>query len=180
MRRNEDPLLVELRRWGYAHANRYTLSRADRSRHVLENAKDYAPRTVEQVFRELVERDGGQRRRFMADRAQLKGLGEIPSWAVDPVRARNDADRPHDNPEIAVDIGIPDDLRWIDRALSTLSRQFPVRGAVMRIEFTVAASQSVKARMVQEEYGGSFSLRQYRYELAKSLDWLRGVQSMAA
>ncbi|MFX3669780.1 hypothetical protein [Xanthomonas prunicola] len=174
MRRNEDPLLAELRRWGYAHANRYTLSRADRSRHVLENAKDYAPKTVEQAFRELVERDGRQRRRFMAERAGLTALGEIPAWAVDPVRARNDADRPHDNPEIAVDIGIPDDLRWIDRALASMSRQFPLRVLVMRTEFTVAASQAVKTRIVQEQYGGQLTLRQYRYELSKALDWFRG------
>jgi len=174
MRRNEDPLLDELRRWGYAHANRYTLSRADRSRHVLENAKDYAPKTVEQAFSELVERDGRQRRRFMAERAGLPGLGEVPAWAVDPVRARNDADRPHDNPEVAVDIGIPDDLRWIDRALASMSRQFPLRVLVIRTEFTVAASQAVKARMVAEQYGGSLTLRQYRYELGKALDWTRG------
>ncbi|MEQ7866561.1 hypothetical protein ABQ137_08015 [Xanthomonas sp. WHRI 8393] len=174
MRRNEDPLLAELRRWGYAHANRYTLSRADRSRHVLENAKDYAPKTVEQAFCQLVERDGRQRRRFMAERAGLTALGEIPAWAVDPVRARNDADRPHDNPEVAVDIGIPDDLRWIDRALASMSRQFPLRVLVIRTEFTVAASQAVKTRMVAEQYGGDLTLRQYRYELAKALDWTRG------
>ncbi|WP_372382146.1 hypothetical protein ACCQ12_15295 [Xanthomonas sp. NCPPB 1068] len=175
MRRNEDPLLNELRRWGYAHANRYTLSRADRSRHVLENAKDYAPKTVEQAFCELVERDGRQRRRFMAERAGLKGLGEIPAWAVDPVRARNDADRPHDNPEVAVDIGIPDDLRWIDRALASMSRQFPLRVLVVRTEFTVAASQAVKARLVVEQYGGTISVWQYRRELQRGLDWLGGL-----
>ncbi|KGU41844.1 hypothetical protein [Xanthomonas citri] len=175
MRRNEDPLLAELRRWGYAHANRYTLSRADRSRHVLENAKDYAPKTVEQAFCELVERDGRQRRRFMAERAGLTALREIPAWAVDPVRARNDADRPHDNPEVAVDIGIPDDLRWIDRALASMSRQFPLRVLVVRTEFTVAASQAVKARMVCEQYGGSLSVWQYRRELQRSLDWLSGI-----
>ncbi|MBB3856770.1 hypothetical protein FHY29_002143 [Xanthomonas arboricola] len=179
MRRNEDPLLAELRRWGYAHANRYTLSRADRSRHVLENAKDYAPKTVEQAFCELVERDGRQRRRFMAERAGLTALGEIPAWAVDPVRARNDADRPHDNPEVAVDIGIPDDLRWIDRALASMSRQFPLRVLVVRTEFTVAASQAVKARMVAEQYGGALSVRQYRYELGRATDWLSGTRVAA-
>ncbi|WP_372174388.1 hypothetical protein [Xanthomonas axonopodis] len=174
MRRNEDPLLAELRRWGYAHANRYTLSRADRSRHVLENAQDYAPKTVEQAFCELVERDGRQRRRFMAERAGLTALGEIPLWAVDPVRARNDADRPHDNPEIAVDIGIPDDLRWIDRALASMSRQFPLRVLVVRTEFTVAASQTVKARMVAEQYGGTVSIWQYRRELQRGIDFMGG------
>ncbi|MFB8927115.1 hypothetical protein QSH46_013465 [Xanthomonas arboricola pv. juglandis] len=179
MRRNEDPLLAELRRWGYAHANRYTLSHADRSRHVLENAKDYAPKTVEQAFCELVERDGRQRRRFMAERAGLTSLGEIPAWAVDPVRARNDADRPHDNPEVAVDIGIPDDLRWIDRALASMSRQFPLRVLVVRTEFTVAASQAVKARMVVEQYGGALSVRQYRYELGKAIDWMGGTRVAA-
>lgn len=103
----------------------------------------------------------------------------MPAWAVDPIRASNDADRPHDNPEIAVDMGIPESLRWIDRALASMARQFPLRVLVVRTEFTVAASQSVKARMVAEQYGGGLSLRQYRYELSKGTDWLSGSRQAA-
>ncbi len=98
----------------------------------------------------------------------------VPMWAADPIRASNDADHPHDNPEIAVDVGVPDELRWIDRALASMERQYPVRALIVRTEFTVPASQAVKARMVAEQYGGVLTLRQYRYELAKATDWLRG------
>lgn len=28
--------------------------------------------------------------------------------------------------------------------------------------------------MVAERYGGSLTIRQYRYELVKALDWIRG------
>ena len=110
----------------------------------------------------------------MAAGSGVQGLRIVPLWAADPIRASNDADHPHDNPEIAVDVGVPDELRWIDRALASMERQYPMRALILRTEFTVSASQMVKARMVAEKYGGILSLRQYRYELGKALDWFRG------
>ena len=169
----------QLRRWGHAHANRYAYSRADRSRHVLEHARDFAPQTVERAMRDLVARDGRSRRRLMAARADVPGMRIVPTWAVDPVRATNDASKPHDNAEIAVDMGIPDDLRWIDRAIASIGRQSPLRALVLRTEFTVGASQSVKARMVQEQYGGQLSIWQYRRELQRALDHLAGTAAAA-
>lgn len=173
-----DPLIEELRRWGIAQANRYAYSRGDRTVHVLQQVREHAPGTTERALRDLVGRDGESRRRFMAARAGDVGLSILPTWAVDPVRAANDADRPHDNPEIAVDVGIPDDLRWVDRALASMARQYPLRALIVRTEYTVAASQAAKACMVRDQYGGALTLRQYRYELARALDWVRG--SMAA
>lgn len=166
-----------LRRWGHAHANRYAFSRGDRSVHALEQARDLAPGTKERALRDLVGRDGTSRRKLMGERA---GVRIVPAWACDPVRASNDASRPHDNPEIAVDMGIPDDLRWVDRAVAAMARQYPLRSLIVNVEFTVAASQAVKTRMVAEQYGGRLTVRQYRYELAKAVDWLDGVQAMAA
>jgi len=93
---------------------------------------------------------------------------------VDPVRSTNDADKPHDNPEIAVDVGIPDELRWVEQALASMMRQHPLRALILHTEYTVSASQAVKARMVAEKYGGTLTLRQYRYELSKGTDWFRG------
>lgn len=90
---------------------------------------------------------------------QLQGMQMPPSWAVDPARAANDADKPHDNPEIAVDTGTPDELRWVDRALASMGRQCPLRALTVRTEFTVSASQAVKARLVAEQYGGVLTLR---------------------
>lgn len=49
-----------------------------------------------------------------------------------------------------------------------------MRALILRTEFTVSASQAVKARMVAEKYGGTLSVRQHRYELGKGLDWFKG------
>ncbi|HEL3778659.1 TPA: hypothetical protein UOA91_002911 [Stenotrophomonas maltophilia] len=172
--RNTDPLTEELRRWGHAQVNRFALSRAHRSVHVLDKVRDHAPQTRERAIQDLVGRYGTDRRRLMAAGTGVKGLRIVPLWAADPIRASNDADHPHDNPEIAVDVGVPDELRWIDRALASMERQYPMRALIVRTEFTVSASQAVKARMVAEQYGGILTLRQYRYELSKGLDWCRG------
>ncbi|KIP87473.1 hypothetical protein SN15_01905 [Stenotrophomonas maltophilia] len=172
--RHEDELTKQLRRWGHAQVNRFALSRADRSVHVLDKVRDHAPQTRERALQDLVARDGAERRRFMAANSGVQGMRMLPLWAVDPIRASNDADHPHDNPEIAVDVGIPDDLRWVDRALASMARQYPLRELIVRTEFTVSASQAVKARMVGEKYGGALTLRQYRYELSKGVDWFRG------
>lgn len=183
--RNEDELTKQLRRWGHAQVNRFALSRADRSVHVLDKVRDHAPMTRERAAKELKARDGLDRRSFMGERSGVHGMNILPMWAVDPVRASNDADHPHDNREIAVDIGTPDELRWVDRALATLSRhqvakggevvlQGQLRELIVRTEFTVSASQAVKARMVAEQYGGKLTIWQYRRELQRALDWLCG------
>ncbi|MEX0180038.1 MULTISPECIES: hypothetical protein [unclassified Stenotrophomonas] len=171
----DDNLTAQLRAWGFAQANRFALTYADRSTHVLEKARDMAPGTRERALRDLVGRDGGSRRRFMAERSGVQGLAMLPTWAVDPIRSSNDADKPHDNPEIAVDVGIPDELRWVERALASMMRQYPLRALIVHTEFTVSASQAVKARMVAEKYGGVLTVRQYRYELGRGLDSLRGA-----
>ena len=172
--RNNDPLTEQLRRWGHAQVNRFALSRADRSVHVLDKVRHHAPLTRERALQDLVGRDGESRRRFMAARSGVQGMHILPTWAVDPIRAANDASNPQDLPEIAVDVGIPDELRWVDRALASMARQYPLRALIVRTEFTVSASQAVKARMVAEQYGGSLTLRQYRYELSRALDLVRG------
>lgn len=179
MPREPDYITEQLRRWGHAQANRYAYSRGDRSVHVLEQARDMAPGTVENAMRDLKGRDGTDRRRFMAARSGVEGLNILPQWAVDAIRSSNDADLPHDNPEIAVDMGIPDDLRWVDRALSGLARATPLRELIVRTEFTVSASQAVKARMVAEQYGGKLSIWQYRRELQRGIDCLGGMQRAA-
>lgn len=175
--RNTDPLTEELRRWGHAQVNRFALSRADRSVHVLDKVRDHAPLTRERALQDLVGRDGAERRRFMAERSGVKGMMMLPMWAVDSIRASNDADHPHDNPEIAVDVGVPDELRWIDRALASMERQHPMRALILRTEFTVSASQAVKARMVADKYDGKLTLRQYRYELGRGIDSMRGAMA---
>lgn len=170
----DDYLVQQLRAWGHAQANRFALTYADRSTHVLEKARDMAPGTREKALRDLVGRDGSSRRRFMAERSGIPKMEVLPAWAVDPVRSTNDADKPHDNPEIAVDVGIPDELRWVEQALASMMRQHPLRALVLHTEYTVSASQAVKARMVAEKYGGALSVWQYRRELQRAVDWMGG------
>lgn len=109
--RNTDPLTEELRRWGCAQVNRFALSRADRSVHVLDWVREQAPQAREHPLQELVGRYGTDCRRLMAASSGVKGLRIVPLWAADPIPAANDADHPHDNPEIVVDVGVPDELR---------------------------------------------------------------------
>lgn len=163
-----------LRAWGIALENRFAVCKADRSIHMLDKARDLAPGSRENAVRLLVDRDGRDRRRRMAAAAcsgsdKLR-LSILPKWSCEPVRAANDADRPHDNPEIAFDQGIPDDLRWVDTAVNSIERQNPLRALVVRTEYTVSASQKVKARMVAETYGGKFTKDMYRRELDKAIE----------
>lgn len=178
-----------LKAWGHATVNRFALSGADRSTNVLaSNLRNLPVQSKSNDDRELVKRDGRSRRLRMAGalRAPIKdGKGGIqikyvPLWACDPIPARNDADRPHDNPEAAVDLGIPDDLRWVDAAVIRIERQNPLRGLVLRTEYTVSASQKIKAKMVAETYGGKFSKDMYRRELDKAIEVICWECSKAA
>lgn len=161
-----------LKAWGNATVNRYVLPRADRSSHVLQQSRDLAPGTAARAARQLAGRDGFERRRFMAERSGVEELRVVPPWAVDPIPCSNDASRPHDNPPAAVDMGIPDDLLWLERAVAQMARQSPLRAACVREEYCGTGSQRIKAARVAERYGGALSLRQYRYELTKARVWL--------
>ncbi len=170
-----DELTKQLQAWGFAKANRYGPAHDDTPRvHQLERAKDFAPGTRERAARQLIGRDGRERRAFMAAGAGVPGLKVVPMWSCDPVRAANDASPPRDLERVAVEVPVPDSLRWIDRAVAQLSRSSEIRAMVLVEEFTTAGSQSVKARRVQERYGGKFSVWMYRRELQRAIDWLGG------
>lgn len=172
-----------LKDWGHAVANRYAVSRGDRTVHVLQQVRQHAPGTAENALRDLVGRDGRSRRRFMGERSGSEKLviPMLPTWAVDPVRAANDADRPHDNAEIPVDMGIPDNLRWVDRLVTVLETEKPIMGACVREEYSTAGSQEVKARRVAERLGytGRFTKWHYRGELDKAIVWIEGFAAAA-
>lgn len=169
-----EEIKAALKAWGHASANRYAYSRGDRSVHALEKVRDHAPGTVDNALRQLIDRDGRERRRFMAARAGVRGLKIVPMWAVDPIRASNDADRPHDNPERAVDLGIPDHLRWLDYLIREMDRRRPMMAACVREEYATVGSQAVKAHRVKErlDYDGQFSKWMYRAELDKAVLWI--------
>ena len=189
-----DELKDLMRAWGLATVNRYAYSRGDRTIHVLTKVRDHAP--GKRADRELVRRDGASRRRMMAGKAQVKGLDIVPMWACSPITAANDADHPHDNPEIAVDQGIPDNLRWVDVALAKMRRESELRAIIVHTEYTESCSQGRKAAIACRRYEEALArrlgltapasnddqvpaltLRQYRYELGRALDWLLGRQA---
>lgn len=196
MPRREDPaddyLVQQLKRWGVAVVNRYAgyYDGPSAGDSVLAKQTDLglASKRKKDDERELVGRDGTARRRLMAAKAcgepesgQASGaklqLAIVPMWAADPVPARNDADPPRSFAAARVDMGIPDDLRWVERAIASLGRRFPMREQILREEYTTSGSQRAKARRVAERYDGKLTLRQYRYELYKGLDWLRASEA---
>jgi hypothetical protein len=182
--KREDDLVRQLQSWGFHQVNRYGRYAANDDRreaadHPIERARDFAPMTRENVAKQLLGRDGRSRRRLMAKglydaERDVQILDIVPMWACDPMPARNDAGPPRGVNHSAIDIGTPEDLRWIDRALAEMSRSAPVRALVLREEYCGQGTHSEKAAAVENQYGGNISVRQYRYELGRALDWMRG------
>lgn len=176
----DDELVSQLRRWGTAKMTRFAANDDGPSAgdHILHRNIDLAPRTIARAKQRIVGRDGESRRRYMAMKASTETLkmSIIPVWAVDPVPCPNDAGAPTSisASRASADISVPDELRWIDRAISQLSRQHPVRAMVLREEYCGTGTQRMKAGRVERQYGGQLTVRQYRYELQRALDWMRG------
>lgn len=178
-----DPLREQLDAWGHATATRFAVNEDGPSQgdSVLARQRELGMRSrlKREAEHQIVGRDGGERRRYMAARIAADSggklrLGTVPMWAVDPIPSRNDADRPHDNPCAVIDIGIPDDLMWIERAYSQLKRQHPLRALCFYEEFCTPGTQEAKAARVAKAYGGSLTRWQYNRELAKAIVFLEG------
>lgn len=178
-----DQIKQALKDWGWAVQNRFASSRQERSTHVLQAVRDSAPGTAENAMRDLLGRDGRDRRRFMGERSGSDKLviPMLPTWAVDPVTASNDASPPRDNVEIPVDLGIPDHLRWVDRMVGLMDELKPVMAACIREEYCTVGSQEVKARRVAERVGlgRAFTKWNYRAELDKAVVWIDGFAAAA-
>lgn len=177
MQRSE--MKAVMKRWGDASVNRMTVCHADRSTHQLARVAQDKQLPKADADRPLIARSGYTRRLRMAQSVQIANVRCVPLWTCDPIPARNDAGRPRDNPHIAVDIGIPDDLLWIEHAVCQMERQHPMMALIVRTEFTINASQQVKARMVAEKYGGSLTVWQYRAELDRAIAWIGGARDAA-
>lgn len=179
MRHKESPkdfIRESLERWGAAVVNRYVryYDGPSAGDSVLAKQRDLGlkSRLKREEEREIVRRDGTGRRLRMARELDSAGLEIVPMWAVDPVRASNDADHPHDRAPVAVDMGIPDDLRWIERELIALGRKYPMREQILREEYTTTGSQAAKAKRVADRYEGRLNLEQYRRELYRGIEWM--------
>lgn len=171
----------QLRRWGSAYQAylAVVLDGPGVATHVLEKARTLAPGTRERAAKRLIGRDGRARRRMMAKAATIGGLHSVPMWACEPVRGRNDASPPRDLHAV-ITPAIPDDLRWIDRALSAMARQCPLREAIVREEYTGGGTQRMKARSIELRYGGTLSIDQYKRELRRGIEYLELMIAVAA
>jgi len=173
----DDELKAQLKRWGHATVSRFALQYDGPSAgdSVLAKQRDLGLKSKlkRDDERELVKRDGSARRRTMAAAAGVRGLSMVPLWACEPIRAANDADPPHDRAPAFVDVGLPDDVRWVEGALARIAADNPIRAACIREEFCGTGTQRMKASRVARLYGGTLSVWMYRREIDLGLEWLR-------
>jgi len=175
-------LKEDLKFWGFYQNNRYCDEPTDDGRsarddHPIARATQFAPGTRAKADRKLIGRDGGDRRRMMGASAGLRDqrgrLLAVPLWMVDPIPCKETNIPAPRSPTAAVDRGSPDRLRWIDQALSELSRQNKVRALCVREEFTGNGNnQHSKAESVARQYGGALTVWQYRKELQRGMSYL--------
>jgi hypothetical protein len=173
---NKSDLRLELERWGNFQSLRF--KREQRSEdapgsHPLSRAREFAPMTRAVAAKLLAGRDGRSRRALQASTAGSSlPSGIAPHWSTDPIVCKET--RTPGPPIAQFDRGMPQEYRWVEHGLINLGRTSPVQAAAVRIEFTVAASQGVKARMVSEETGVGVSKWQYRRVLELGLSYLAG------
>lgn len=169
----------DLARWKHAQAARHERGTSTRS-HVLGQGKPVEPR-------QTIKRSGISRRTAMGAAAgrvvtapdgRVIRVLPVPLWACDPMPSRNDAGPGFDaaiTPESSAWVDpMPDDLRWVDRALAALERTSLMRAMCLREELLGHGSQRMKAERVAERYGGSLTVWQYRTELGKALAFVAG------
>lgn len=201
----DDELLQQMKAWGYAQRFRWGCAPLDEDAygsrpraHILASNQSLAPKTRERAERDLIGRSGRSRRLRMAAAANdvcCKGgrtgdgctecpsrpravvLDVAPLWTCDPIPARNDASHPFDHAPSRVDLGVPDELRWIDAAMAQMARQHPLREQCVREEFTGNGPQGAKCARVAERYGGTLSIWLYRREIQRGLDFLGARQA---
>lgn len=173
-----DDLCGRLKAWGMATVARHARQH-DGPSGGNSTLADISIGTRKPAVEVLLARSGIGRRMRMAQAANAGirggvGMSIAPMWSCDPVPARNDASRPTEHAKAWVDIGLPDEARPIDDAIAQMARNHPLRAAVVREEYTTTGKQEAKAARVQAAYGGKLTLRQYRMELEKAKEWLRG------
>lgn len=172
-------LVSQLEAWGQAHNMRFVYrERVTAADHPITRAREFAPMTKKKAEKKLVGRDGGDRRRAMAAAAGVSGMHIVPMWACDPIPSKGSGGG--GGVDCAVDVGVPEHLRWIDRALSQLSRINLIRAMCLREEYCGTGTQRDKAARVAETYGGELSVWMYRKELDRARDFLDLRQAEAA
>lgn len=165
-----DELDQQLRQWGHALNGRHEVRRSenDPGSHPISKARQFAMKPKD-FIKKVAGRDGRDRRTAMA--AGTPGQRISPMWASDPITCKET--RPSGS-GAAVDQGVPSDLMWIEKAAMALYRQHPIRGVVLRFEYSLHGPQKDKAAKVSEAVGEKVTLRRYREEKKLALEWVQG------
>lgn len=167
-----------LKEWGVATVARHARQHDGPSHGDSALSKSLPIGSRKDFLVSIAGRDGRSRRAYMAsgmrDEHGHRLMAMVPTWACDPVPAKNDASHPVSHATAWVDIGLPDEARPTDDAIAQMARTHPLRAAIVREEYTTTGKQEIKAGRVQAKYGGKLTLRQYRHELEKAKEWLRG------
>lgn len=169
---NDETLDLLLREWGALSKYEQERGEASNDFHVLERARAFAPGTRERAARQLVGRDGGERRTLMARELRACGVRRVPMDYVDPV--------PCGSRSGGGGAGLPsrDDtpkhLRPVIAAAAELYRMDMRRGLVLRQEYCGYGPQAMKAERVSlaMEDKRSMGLRKYREALAHARGWM--------
>lgn len=137
--------------------------------HVLQRARDFAPGTREKAAAKLVDRDGGERRRYMARELGKCGVRAVPKAYVDPVPGKT-THKPGPRERIAD--SIPPRLKAVHSAALELYRVDQVAGLALRQEYCAYGSQGRKAAIVSEAVGKKLGIRVYREALQRGIGWV--------
>lgn len=168
-----DLLDQQLREWGRATMGRHAANEdgpPSVNAHPIARAREFASGKKKKEF-VPVGRDGRERRRFLAANAGVDRMTIIKPWAVDPIRC---VDSSRGGGSASVDLGVPEELKWIDRMMLDLYRQNPLRGVCLRLEYCGFGTQAEKAVQAARAEGCDLTLRQYRSEVKLAREWMRG------
>jgi hypothetical protein len=188
-RNDNDELVKQLRSWGFAKVNRYAAANDGEPRaavpdHPIMRARRFEMSKTE-FLRKIAGRDGEARRRRMAAGLGATGIRILPEWAADAVpcnETRVAGPLPSPSPAggrvvASIDPGVPEDLRWIDRAFAALARENLMRSQILQEEYTGVGTQEEKAKRLCARHGVKLSVDQYQRELRRALDFMRGKRA---
>lgn len=177
--RKPDGLRELLIAWGNALAGRHEHSHLTGSPdvHILAKARSFAPGTRANFAKRVADRDGRDRRSYMAQRMTAEDeapsrMRMVPKWAVDPVPCPSSYGG--GGGSSSTDSGLPPHLLKIDQAARELSRRHPDEALCLRLQYTLLGPQEDKAARAAQARGTPMTLRQYKAHLARAREWMRG------
>jgi hypothetical protein len=181
----QDELERRLLAWGRAYgeerAHEWDEDASPTGFSPLARGLTYAPGTREAAAIRLAsfDRAGRARRLAMGAAAGLVDVtGEsaraVPSWACDPIRARQTSHRPT---EAHYDARFTKQAEEVQTAWLALRRFNPLQAECLRLQYqvrgtTTAITQREKAEMASRNLRDGVSLKRYRDELRYAKTWM--------